>query len=165
MHSTVAYFSKQCGTCALTKNSTQHAHGVLQPLPVPPARFHSYTLDFVTNLPPAQGFNCILTIINYLTKFTHLIPCTMGEDKLSAAQVTKLLFENIARSLGVPKELLHDRDTRFTADLWRELQCILCTKTSASTAFNPQSDWQSERTNHMFEQILRAYIHNKPPSA
>ena len=45
----------------------------------------------------------------------------MGEDKLSAAQVVKLLFENIVRFFGVPKELAYDRDPRFTAHLWREL--------------------------------------------
>ena len=118
------------------KDSTQHAHGALQPLPVPPVQFYSYTFDFITNLPPAWGFNCVLTIFNCLIKFTHLIPCTMGEDKLSAAQVAKLLFENIVRFFGVPKELVHDRDPRFTAHLWPELWYILGTKTGASTAFH-----------------------------
>ena len=121
MLSTVAQFCKQYGTCALMEDSTQYAHGALQPLPIPPAQFHSYTLDFVTNLPPARGFNCVLTIINCLTKFKCLVPCTMGEDKLSAAQVAKLLFENIIRFFGVPKELVHDHNPRFTAHLWREL--------------------------------------------
>ena len=45
----------------------------------------------------------------------------MREDKLSAAQVTKLLFENIVSFIGVLKELVHDHDARFTAHLWREL--------------------------------------------
>ena len=134
-------------------------------MPVPPARFHSYTLDFVTDLPLARGFNCILTIVDYLTKFTRLIPCTMGEDKLLAAKVAELLFENIVRFFGVPKELVHDRDPRFTAHLWHELWCILGTKTSASTAFYPLSDGQSEHTNRTFEQILHTHIHDKPPSA
>ena len=70
----------------------------------------------------------------------------MGEDKLSAAQVAKLLFENIVRFFGVPKELVHNRDPRFTAHLRCELWCILRTKTSASTAFHPQSGCQSEHT-------------------
>lgn len=89
----------------------------------------------------------------------------MGEDKLSAAKVARLLFENIVRFFGVPKEFVHDRDPRFTSTLWRELWKILGTKTSASTAFHPQTDGQSERTNRTFEQILRAHIHDKPPNA
>ena len=80
MRSTVAQFCKQCGTCALTKDSIQYAHGALQPLPVPPARFHSYTLDFVTGLPPARGFNCVLTVINCLSKFTCIsYPVPLGK--------------------------------------------------------------------------------------
>ena len=69
------------------KDSTQDAHRALQPLPVPPAQFHSYTLDFVTDLHPARGFKCVLTVVNCLTNFTRLIPCSMGKDKLLAAQV------------------------------------------------------------------------------
>ena len=84
MISTVAQFCKNGSTCALTKDSTQHAHRALQPLPVPPVQFYSYTFDFVANLPPAQSLNYILTVIDHLTKFTHLIPYTMLEDKLSA---------------------------------------------------------------------------------
>ena len=89
----------------------------------------------------------------------------MGEDKLSAAQVAKLLFKNTVRFFGVPKELVHDRDPRFTAYLWHELWHILSTKTSASTTFYPQSDGQNERTNCTFEQILCAHIYDKPLSA
>ena len=51
----------------------------------------------------------------------------MGVDKLSAAQVTKLLFENIVRFFGLPKELAHDSDPRLTAHLWRKLWHILST--------------------------------------
>ena len=52
MRSTVAQFCKQYGICAFAKDSTQHAHRALYPLPAPPAQFHSYTFDFVRNLPP-----------------------------------------------------------------------------------------------------------------
>ena len=41
----------------------------------------------------------------------------MGEDKLSAAQMAKFLFENIVRFFVVPKKLNHDHDPRFTAHL------------------------------------------------
>ena len=85
MYSTIVKLCTQCGTCAFIKNSNQHAHGLLQLLLVPPAQFHSYTLDSFTDLPPAWDFNCVLTVIDHLTKLMYLIPCTMGEGKLSAA--------------------------------------------------------------------------------
>ena len=118
MHSTVAQFSKQCGTCALIKDSIQYAHRALQPLLLPPAQFHSYNLDFITYFPLAWGLNCVLTIIDHLTKLMYLIPCTMWKNKLSAAQITKLLFENNVRFLVVLKKLVHNRAPRFTAQFW-----------------------------------------------
>ena len=42
----------------------------------------------------------------------------MGEGKLLAAQVTKLLFENIVRFFRMPKKLVYDRNPRFTAQFW-----------------------------------------------
>ena len=89
----------------------------------------------------------------------YLIPSTLGEDKLLAAQVPKMFFENILRFFEVPT------DSKITAQMWYELWYILGIKTSASIAFHPQSNGQSERTNHTFEQILHVYIHNKAPSA
>ena len=75
----------------------------------------------------------------------------MGEDKLLAAQVAKLLFDNNVRFFRVPKELVHDHEPRFTAHLWHELWHTIGTKTNASTAFHPQSDWKSECTNCTFK--------------
>ena len=137
MRCTVAHFCKQYGTYALTKDSTQYAHTALQPFPVLLAQFYSYTLDFVTDLPPVQGFNCVFIVADLLTKLTHLIPCTIGEGKLLAAQVIELLFEYIVSFFRVPKELVHDNDPRFTAQLWYQLQYVFGTKTSASTTFHP----------------------------
>ena len=78
MRSIVSEFCKHCDVCARTKDSTQPPPGALQPLPVPPARFHSWSLDFVTDLPVSHGCNTILTVVDRLTKFVKLIPCWMG---------------------------------------------------------------------------------------
>ena len=65
----------------------------------------------------------------------------------------------------MPKQLVHDRDPRFTSQLWQELWTLLGTKTSASTAFHPQSDGQTERMNRTVEQVLRAHLlHDKHTS-
>ena len=128
MQSIILQFCKQCSTCAFTKYSTQHTHRALQPLAVPPTQFHLCTFDFVPDLPAAQGFNCLLTAIDYLIKLICIIRSTMGADKPLAAQVTKILFENIVRFFGVPEELVCDSYPRFSAQLWRELWYILDTK-------------------------------------
>ena len=66
-----------------------------------------------------------------------LIAYTMEKNKLSAAQVTKLLFKKLVRFFKVPKELVYNRDPRFTALIWRKLQHILGTKTSTPHSLSP----------------------------
>ena len=109
----------------------------MQTLPLPPVQFHSYTLDFFTSLPPGWGFNCILKVIDHLTILACLVPCTMGEKKLSAVQIKKLLFVNIVMFFKMPKRFVHDSDPGFIALLWGELWHMLSTLISAFTAFHP----------------------------
>ena len=61
----------------------------------------------------------------------------MGEDTLSAATVEKLFVAHIVQQFYVPKELVHDRDPRFTSTFWKEFWWLLGTQTSASTAYHP----------------------------
>ena len=56
-------------------------------LPIPVEHFHSWSLDFVTNLPVVNKCNTTLMVIDCLTKFVCFIPCWMEEDSLSAATV------------------------------------------------------------------------------
>ena len=68
----------------------------------------------------------------------------MESNKLSATQVTKLLFESIVRFFRLPKKFVHDCHPMFTAYLWCELWHILGTKNSTFTIFYPQSDGQNK---------------------
>jgi len=56
----------------------------------------------------------------------------------------------------------HQQGEIFTSDLWRETTGELGIERRLSTAFHPQTDAQTERTNAILEQYLRAYIHYQP---
>ena len=62
-----------------------------------------------------------MTCIEGLLGYVRLIPCFMGEGELSAEHVAQLFFDSVVRMFGLPDEVLHDRDPRFTADFWRHL--------------------------------------------
>src|SRR5579863_8277355 len=55
----------------------------------------------------------------------------------------------------IPKKIILDRDPRFIAHFSKELCRILGIKQNLSTAFHPQTDGQSKRTNQSLEQYLR----------
>ena len=102
-------------------------------------------MEFIVELPSAAGYNAIYTCVDRLTKLTKLIPCTMGESQLSAPEVAKLFFNHVVRYYGVPRSVIHDRDPRFTSLFWKELWTLLGCKVSATTAYHPQGDGQTEQ--------------------
>ena len=58
----------------------------------------------------------------------------------------------------MPREIVSDRDPRFTGNFFRALCKLLGIKQSFSSAFHPQSDGQTERTNRVMEDVLRHYV-------
>jgi hypothetical protein len=58
----------------------------------------------------------------------------------------------------MPKELITDRDPRFTGKFFSELCRLLGVEQCMSTAYHPQSDGQTERMNRVLEDMLRHYV-------
>ena len=158
LRDSVSKFIAACDVCKKTKDSTAKPTGLLHPLPIPTSRFTSWSMDFVTDFPLAQGFNAIFVCVDRLTKFTKLIPCFMGENSLTAEHVALLFFHNVVRHFGIPTSVIHDRDPRFTSDFWQSLWKLLGSRAIATSAHHPQADGQTERMNRTIGQILRAHL-------
>jgi hypothetical protein len=56
----------------------------------------------------------------------------------------------------VPKKIVSDRGTQFTSRFWEKLHESMDTKLNFSLAYHPQTDGQTERTNQILEDMLRA---------
>ena len=115
MREHVSQFVAGCPVCQVTKSSTQARPGQMQPLPIPSRRFGSWSMDFITQLPTVSGYNAIYTCVDRLTKLVRVCPCKVGEGALGAAETAQLFFAQIVRQFGVPDDVLHDRDARFTS--------------------------------------------------
>jgi hypothetical protein len=57
---------------------------------------------------------------------------------------------------GVPKKTVSDRGSQFTSRFWKKLHESLETQLNFSSAYHPQTDGQTERTNQVLEDMLRA---------
>ena len=67
-------------------------------------------------------------------------------------------MREIFRLHRLPKDIIRDRGSIFTSDLGKETTKQLGIERRLSTAFHPQTDRQTERTNSTLEQYLRAYV-------
>jgi transposase InsO family protein len=50
---------------------------------------------------------------------------------------------------GVPKKIVSDRGSPFTSQFWQKLHEFLDTRLNFSSAYHPQTDGHTERTNQV----------------
>ncbi len=155
MSSSIEDFVQTCNTCGRAKPSHHSPYGFLQPLAVADRPWSSVTLDFIVKLPLSNGFDSILVVVDRFTKMAHFIPCL---TTATAEQTADLFMRNIFRLHGAPSEIISDRGPQFSSTFWKSFFTLLGTKVKLSTAYHPQTDGQSERTNQTLEQFLRCYI-------
>jgi len=127
----------------------------MKPNEAPDRPWKSISMDFITNLPLSEGADAILITIDRLTKMAHFIPCTKDMD---ARQFQETFIREIVRLHGLPRDIITDQGSIFTSDLWKETTKKLGIERRLSTAFHPQTDGQTERTNSTSKQSLRAYV-------
>jgi hypothetical protein len=152
----VISYCESCGTCQATKESPLKPQGLLHTLPVPEHPWQSIGMDFIGPLPKTdEGFDFIWVVICRFSSMVHLVPIAMttGATDLAARYIY-----DIIRLHGVPESIVSDRDPRFTAKFWEEVQRLLGTKLMMSTAFHPQTDGATERANRTVNGIMRAVI-------
>ena len=156
MRESVQDFVTSCLSCQRNKSSTQRPFGLLSPLDIPDSRWHTVTMDWITDLPTSSGgFNAILVIVDKLTKYVHLVPTT---KESSSEDVARLFIAHVYCYHGLPKVLISDRDVRFTSGFWRSFCKQLGMNPRYSTAFHPMTDGQTERTNRTLEEVIRHFI-------
>jgi transposase InsO family protein len=71
--------------------------------------------------------------------------------------LAELYMSRIMCLHGVPKKIVSDRGTQFTSHFWLQLHEALGTHLMFSSAYHPQTDGQTEGTNQILEDMLRAY--------
>ena len=68
------------------------------------------------------------------------------------------MLDLLVRYHGIPTVFITDRDKLFTSNYWKTLVAAMGIKHKLSTAFHPQTDGQTERSNQTLEAYLRHYV-------
>ena len=148
-----------CEVCQRVKVSTSNPAGLLQPLSVPNKPWLDISMDFIEGLPKSHGYEVIFVVVDKLTKFVHFIPLS---HPYTAVKVAAIFMKNVFKLHGMPKTIVSDRGSIFTAHFWQELFKLQGIELAMSSAYHPQSDGQTKVVNRSLEQYLRAFVGDKP---
>src|SRR5271163_1772770 len=154
----IGKYVSTCDMCLRTKAPRQPPIGELHPLLVPDSPWDVISVDFITELPEANGKDCIMVVVDSVTKRSHFIDTV---TTISAVGSARLYINHVWKHHGLPQKVLSDRGPQFVAEFTRELYRLLGIKLAATTAYHPQGDGQTERVNQELEQYLRVFINQR----
>jgi hypothetical protein len=107
----------------------------LQPLPILEWKWETISMDFITGLPrSAKQTNVIMVVVEKLRKVSHFIPIKSTYKEIDIANI---FMKQIFRLHGMPKEIISDKDTKFTSNFWKYLFVGFETKLLFSTSYHP----------------------------
>ncbi|GKD81936.1 putative reverse transcriptase domain-containing protein [Tanacetum coccineum] len=156
MKADIATYVSKCLMCAKVKAEHQRPSGLLEQPEIPQWKWDNITMDFITKLPKSsQGYDTIWVIVDRLTKSAIFVPMRETDPM---EKLARMYLKEVVTKHGIPISIICDRDPRFASNLWRSLQKALGTSLDMSTAYNPQTDGQSERSIQSLKDMLRACV-------
>ena len=120
---------------------------------LPVQKWQAIWMDWIVGLPritrDGRVFDSVLTVTDRATKMTHFIP-TWREA--TAVDTADQFIRYIVKYHGLPRSIISDRDARFMSVFWEQLCSRLNIRLRPSSAFHPQTNWQTERMNGTIKQ-------------
>ena len=122
--------------------------GKLRPNEAPERLWQYISVDLITKLPMSKGHDSILVVCDKFSKMSHFVTTI---EKTTVEGLARLFRDNVWKLHGLLKSVISDRGPQFAAGLIKELNKMLGIETKLSTAYYPQTDGQTERTNQELE--------------
>jgi transposase InsO family protein len=108
-------------------------------------------MDFISDLPPVNGVDMVLVIVDHFSKMAHFVPCS---KTISGKEIADLLLKSVVRLHSIPEDITFDQGPQFISHFWKQFLQILGTSLNLSLTYHPQTDGQTERVNKILEQYL-----------
>ncbi|MCO5606142.1 hypothetical protein L7F22_060329 [Adiantum nelumboides] len=121
--------------------------------------FEKWGIDAIGPLPrTSTDKQYILTATDYMTRWAE----AASVARITAADVSKFVFDYICSRFGTPLEILSDRGPGFRADLLDALLENLSIKHVHSTPYYPQCNGLVEKTNGVLCKVITKHVRDRP---
>jgi len=150
-------YLRYCPHYQLHQTPRHQPYGSLQPIYSPCRPFETITINFILALPEASTGEDYVISVTY--KFSKAVTLIAGKVAWGGPQwAHRLLVRLLLLNWGLPSTIISDRDTRFIGQLWKQIMTELNVNMLYSTAYHPQTDGQSEKSNEVVEIALRYFL-------
>lgn len=155
MRKDIETYVKACKSCQENKALRKINRAPMQITSTSTAPWQRVSLDIVGPLPESgtAKLKYILTLQDDLTKFSVAYPIR----STTAEETSECLLHFIAM-FGIPKMILTDQGTNFTAELFKTTCKFLKIKQLWSSPYHPQTQGALERSHSTLKEYLKSYV-------
>jgi transposase InsO family protein len=153
MHEDTKRYVASCPECQRTGNISQRNYMPLR-YNLQIDLFDVWGIDFMGPFKNSHGFEHILVMVDYVSKWVEAMPCRKASTEESIAMIKSMIFPRF----GTPRILISDRGTHFTEKNFKKCLSNLGIEHRVSTAYHPQTNGQAETSNRQLKSILNKTI-------
>ncbi|MBW0541093.1 hypothetical protein O181_080808 [Austropuccinia psidii MF-1] len=152
----VAEYFQTCERFQKENRATGKKFGMIIQIQEPKSPWEIVHMDWVTALPPGgdRSYNACLVLVDRYSKTPMFLPFHKNDIAMDTAI---MIWNKFISHTGVFKNIISDRDPKFTSELWTNLHNLFGTKLSFSTAYNPQADGLAVRMIQNLEGMIRRF--------
>ena len=155
---------KSCHIWQMSKPRRHQKYSSLESLPIPSRLWQEISMDFIVGFPTVTTRNgdekdAILVVVDRYTKMNRFFAVS---SEINSQELAELIHQEIELKYGVPDGCVSDRGSVFTSQFWSDICYLNRVHRKLSTAFHPQTDGQTERSNQTLIQYLRCFAAANP---
>lgn len=152
-------YCDSCPSCQACKPNTGKPVGLVHSPSLPPHPWHTVGIDFIGPLPTSQllgaTFDFLLVVIDHFSGEVQLIPT---QTAVTGEELAEIWIAKVYPQHGLPRNIVSDRDVRFTGAFWQVMHAKFGTTLSMSSSYHPQSNGKTERMNRSINAVMRQLV-------
>jgi transposase InsO family protein len=116
--------------------------------------FDVWGIDFMGPFRNSHGYEHILAMVDYVSKWVQAMSCRKASTEESIAMIKSMIFPRF----GTPRILISNGRTHFTGKNFKKCLSKLGIQHRVSTAYHPQTNGPAETSNRKLKSILNKTI-------
>jgi hypothetical protein len=116
--------------------------------------FDVWGIDFMGPFPNSEGYEYILVVINYVSKWVEALSCQAAD----AMHSKKMFHEVIFPRYGVPRIVISDGGSHFIDRTLQKALSEVRVDWRIATPYHPQMSGQAKTSNKQIKNILQKIV-------